>query len=201
MNPSRKILIVEGVDDEHVVGHLQDRCLPSAEFEIDAKGGIDNVLKSIGPEIKVPGRVAVGILVDANNNLNNRWRAVSDRLKKVDIPTPAALPRAGAIIGEAPRVGVWAMPDNRSTGALEDFVKKMIPDDDPVWPLARKFIRDIPEDERKFTPGKRSKAELRAWLATRETPGPMGTAIGIGDLKTDGKLCIDFLKWLENLFE
>lgn len=77
----------------------------------------------------------------------------------------------------------------------------MIPDDDPVWPLARKFIRDIPEDERKFTSGKRSKAELRAWLATRETPGLMGTAIGIGDLKTDGKLCIDFLEWLEKLFE
>ena len=201
MNPPKKLLIIEGVDDKHVVRHLQRRKFPAVEFEIVDKGNVDKVLKAIGPEIKVPGRVAVGILVDANNNLNNRWRAVSDRLKNVDIPAPAALPRAGAIIGKTPRVGVWAMPDNRSTGALEDFVKKMIPEDDPVWPLARKFIRDIPEDERKFTPGKRSKAELRAWLATRETPGLMGTAIGIGDLKTDGKLCIDFLKWLENLFK
>jgi len=201
MNPPKKLLIVEGVDDEHVVRHLQRRKLPTVQFEISAKGGIDNVLKAVGLEIKVSGRVALGILVDANNNLNNRWRAVSDRLKNVDIPAPAALPRAGAIIGEAPRVGVWAMPDNRSPGALEDFVQQMIPDDDPVWPLARKFIGDIPEDERKFTSGKRSKAELRAWLATRETPGLMGTAIGIGDLKTDGKLCIDFLKWLENLFK
>lgn len=171
------------------------------EFEIAAKGGIDNVLEAVGLEIKVSDRIALGILVDANNNLNDRWRAVSDRLKNVDISAPAALPRAGAIIGKAPRVGVWAMPDNRSPGALEDFVKEMIPDDDPVWPLARKFIGGIPEDERKFTPEKRSKAELRAWLATRETPGPMGTAIGIGDLKTDGKLCIDFLEWLEKLFE
>ena len=150
-------------------------------FDIVAKGGIDNVLSSIRPEIKAPGRVAVGILVDANNSLNDRWRAVSDRLKCVGIPAPAALPPDGAIIDKALRVGVWAMPDNRSPGALEDFVQQMIPDDDPVWPLARKFIGDIPigdipEDERKFTSGKRSKAELRAWLATRETPGLMGTA-------------------------
>lgn len=171
------------------------------EFEIKEKGNVDEVLKNIGLEIKVSDRIALGILVDTDNNLTDRWRSVSDRLKNSNIRAPKALPRAGAIIGEAPRVGVWAMPDNRSPGALEDFVQQMIPEDDPVWPLARKFIRDIPEDERKFTPGKRSKAELRAWLATRETPGLMGTAIGIGDLKTDGKLCVDFLKWLENLFK
>ena len=170
-------------------------------FDIVAKGGIDNVLSSIRPEIKAPGRVAVGILVDANNSLNDRWRAVSDRLKCVGIPAPAALPPDGAIIDKALRVGVWAMPDNRSPGALEDFVQKMIPDDDPVWPLAKKFIRGIPEGERKFTSGKTSSAELGAWLATRKTPGPMGTAIRIGDLKTDGRLCVDFLEWLEKLFK
>ena len=201
MDPSKRILIVEGENDKHVVRHLQYRKLPAAEFDISVKCGIDNVLKAVGPEIKVSGRVAVGILVDADINLHDRWRAVSDRLARVGIDAPEFPPHEGAIIGQAPRVGVWAMPDNRSPGALEDFVKEMIPEDDPVWPLARKFIRGIPEDERKFASGKRSKAELQAWLATRETPGPMGTAIRIGDLKTDGKLCVDFLKWIKNLFK
>ena len=44
------------------------------------------------------------------------------------------------------------------------------------------------------------RAELHAWLATRENPGLMGAAIGRGDLKTDGPLCAAFLKWLEVLF-
>ena len=92
------------------------------------------------------------------------------------------------------------MPDNRSAGELEDFVQSMIPEDDSAWELARRYIRDIPEEARKFPPKKQSRAELHAWLATRENPGLMGFAIGRGDLKTDGPLCAAFLKWLEALF-
>ena len=36
------------------------------------------------------------------------------------------------------------MPDNRSTGELEDFVGSMIPSGDPVWPLSEAYIEGIP---------------------------------------------------------
>lgn len=103
-------------------------------------------------------------------------------------------------MGGAPRVGVWLMPDNRSAGELEDFVQRMIPDGDPAWPLAREYVRGIPDEARAFPSGKRSRAELHAWLATREEPGFMGSAIGRGDLKTGGPLCTAFLAWIESLF-
>ena len=92
------------------------------------------------------------------------------------------------------------MPNNRSAGELEDFVQKMIPKNDPAWAPARRYIRAIPEEARKFRPKKQSRAELHAWLATRENPGLMGSAIRRGDLKTDGPLCTAFLEWLKILF-
>lgn len=195
-----KVLFVEGQDDRHVVRHLRDRNLPALSFAIQDKGGVDALLESVGPEIKAPGRAAVGFVLDANDNPDSRWRAVADRIRKADILLPQAPRRGGTIMKGLPRVGVWLMPDNRSAGELEDFVQKMIPKDDPVWELARQYIGKIPEEAQKFLPKKQSRAELHAWLATRENPGLMGSAIGRGDLKTDGDLCAAFLAWLKVLF-
>ena len=46
------------------------------------------------------------------------------------------------------------MPDNGTAGAIEDFVKRMIPASDVVWPLAQEFIAAIPDDARAFKPQK-----------------------------------------------
>ncbi len=202
MDQPPKVLLVEGQNDRHIVRHLRGRFGSLSPFCIRDKGNIDELLKAIEPEIRVPGREAVGIVADANDSLADRWRAVSDRLRGAgmniemsDAPSPD-----GTIVDGPPRVGVWLMPDNQATGELEDFVQEMIPQDDPVWPLAQRYVQDIPGGARKFSPKKTSRAELHAWLATREEPGFMGSAIGRGDLKTDGDLCSGFLAWLERLF-
>lgn len=204
MSSVSKILLVEGEDDKHVVRRLQDLRLSDVEFGVEDKHGIDKLIEAIVPEINAPGRVAVGILADANSDPMTRWADISEQLRSAGIEeTPAAPVSGGAIIdGDdgLPRVGIWLMPDNRSTGEIEDFVKHMVPCGDPVWPLAEKYIEDIPVDERKFVSGKTSKAELHAWLATRTKPGRMGAAIGRGDLQTEGDLCADFLRWIEKLF-
>lgn len=49
-----------------------------------------------------------------------------------------------------PRVWVYLMPDNASTGELEDFVMQMIPEGDPVWPRFKRYIGEIPQADRKF---------------------------------------------------
>ena len=195
-----KILFVEGQDDKHVARHLRDRNLPALSFEIQDKGGVDALLESVGPEIKAPGRAAVGFVLDANDHPDGRWHAVSDRIREAGLRPPRRPSPSGTIMDGPPRVGVWLMPDSRSTGELEDFVQGMIPQDDLAWELARQYIGKIPEEARKFPPKKQSRAELHAWLATRENPGLMGAAIGRGDLKTDGPLCAAFLAWLEALF-
>lgn len=201
MDSPSKILLVEGQDDKHVVRHLWKRCHQSEpSFDIEDKGSIDELLKAIGPEIKVPGRVVVGIVADANDDVSARWDAISNRLREAGGAPPKAPLRHGTIMGDPPRAGVWLMPDNRSPGELEDFVLEMVPRDDPVWPLAERYVRSIPYGTRKFRDGKTSRAEIHAWLATREEPGFMGAAIGRGDLEVDGPLCSDFLEWVTRLF-
>ena len=106
----------------------------------------------------------------------------------------------GTIVGGEPRVGVWLWPDNESIGEIEDFVARMIPCDDPVWPLSRCYINSIPVEQRPFSEGKTARAEVHAWLAARARPRLMGTAIRAGDLDVSGVLATRFASWLEKLF-
>ena len=79
-------------------------------------------------------RVAVGIVLDANDNVAARWQSLKDsKLEENNI----ALPDKPESFWHdhrrnsptrRPRIGIWLMPDNQSTGELEDFIVKMIPD-------------------------------------------------------------------------
>ena len=209
---AHQVLLVEGEDDLHVV--LQLWCSAARqsdgelerdpEFCIDQKGGIDNLLDSIVTEIQVDERRAVGIVVDADEDPVERWSEVAQRLRKVGIAIPKE-PRRGGVCIEAnlrqPRVGVWLMPDNQTTGELEDFVKTMLPEGDPVWPLSRQYIDGIAQEHRRFRPKKELRARVHAWLATRKRPGRMGAAIKEGDLEINGDLAVSFKEWLDRVFD
>ena len=69
----------------------------------------------------------------------------------------------------------------------------MIPPGDPVWPLSEVYIDDIPEEYRRFAQRKILKAKVHAWLATRERPRPMGSAIDAGDLDMNAANGLGFL--------
>ena len=199
-HPPENVLLVEGQDDKHVVRHLCLRSQSIPQFCTLDKDGFPGLLPGISLEIKVPGRKVVGIVVDANSNLQSRWDAVCNRLKAVNIQPPDTPDPTGTIISSAPRIGIWLMPNNQSPGELEDFVQEMIPVGDPVWPMSKAYIQGIPDTERKFTNSKILKAKLYAWLATRGTPGRMGLAIKTGDLLVDKELSIEFMAWLRRLF-
>ena len=126
---SSHVLLVEGRDDWNVVSEICRRSRSVPDFDILDKGGIRPLLDSIQVEVRLPVRQVVGILTDANANLLSRWDAVSNRLKREGFVLPKSPDLSGIIIPETedlPRVGIWLMPDNRSTGELEDFVAAMI---------------------------------------------------------------------------
>ena len=204
MDNNDRVLLVEGQDDEHVVRHLCLRSQPIPPFHIENKLNVDNLLDSIKQEVRVPGRNAVGILVDANDDLNARWSAVANRLREGNIEVPRIPESNGTLINgttRTPRIGIWLMPDNASSGELENFVSEMIPNDDPVWPRSQSYIDGIPESDRKFIEKKVPRAKVHAWLATREEPRKMGVAIRAQDLRVDGPLSTRFANWLRQLFE
>ena len=200
---SNRVLLVEGDDDLHVISHIRYRSEPAPEFQIIDKEGVSQLLDSIWLEVRQPGRQVVGIVVDADIDLRARWNAVRDRLVDEGFNPPTQPDPEGTIIPETedlPRVGIWLMPDNQSTGELEDFVARMIPGDDPVWPLSEDYIEGIPLADRKFAENKTQRAKVHVWLAAREDPRQMGQAIRARDLEVSGELCEKFVSWLRRLF-
>ena len=195
--------MVEGLSDYHFVRQFLDQLDMELDFEVSDRAGSSGVLGSIYAEVAAPHRDVVGILVDADDDLEARWREVADRLLGAGVSVPSSPDVDGTIIdatADRPRVGIWIMPDNRSPGELEDFVIDMIPNSDLVWPRSVNYIDGIPISEREFSEGKTDRAKLYAWLATRRQPPHIGAAIGAGDFELDTSRCRVFIDWLERLF-
>ena len=208
-NANAGLLAVEGMTDHHFVLHLCRKANPALETRFSCRDcrGQQGVLNAVRGLVNSPEYTAVGFLLDADNDPAQRWRDVTDRIAAAnsDIQIPSVLAGNGAIIPAnpdfgSPRIGIWIMPDNSSAGELENFVTKMIPDSDQVWPLSQAYINDIPVQHRKFEGAKIAKSQVHAWLAARKHPGLMGLAVHEGDLATDGELCQRFLAWLNRLF-
>lgn len=194
------VLLVEGQDDEHVIRHLRERNLPIPEFGIDDKKSVSKLLAAIEADVLAPGRTAVGILVDADGDVQSRWQAVADRLLRANVTSPDKPDPSGTIIDSTPRIGIWLMPNNETSGELEDFVADMIPKGDPVWPKSQAYIDGIPTSDRKFSHGKTLRAQVHSWLATRAEPRKMGSAIGARDLDVDTLGVTRLVDWLRRLF-
>lgn len=159
------VLLVEGEDDKHVVRHLCDKLAPDLSFCCSVTDGKDALLAAIPVVLKQNWRRAVGVLMDANDDIDGRWQAIGDQLRDTAI-TLVPQPQPGGVVlpGDPnihlrPSFGVWLMPDNAQAGELEDFVIQLLPRDDPVWPLAQRFIDDIPRAHREFQPQKERRAK------------------------------------------
>ena len=206
MGPFTHLLVVEGTSDQHAVLHLCRSARPGLEraFEFHDAKSFQGVLNTVIGYVNEGAMIAVGFVVDADDEPEEHWLQVVNEIAKANnsIRLPSSPDPNGTIIpGEvgSPRIGIWVMPDNKSTGELEDFATLMIPSGDPVWPLAQNYINGIPQP-RKFDNDKIAKAEVHAWLAARKYPGLVGLAIREGDLDTSGQLAQTFLAWLARLF-
>ena len=177
---------------------------PSLSIEIEDCHGLPNLLETIRGRLEDPDADVLGIVADANDNPSGHWRDIRNRLLTRRVNVPESLGIDGVVIPSTdihPRVGVWLMPNNVATGELENFVAEMIPHNDPVWPLAQDYVAGIPEADRKFAPRKEMRTRVHAWLATREDPRRMGMAILAGDLDVTVPLAVQFMDWLNRLFD
>ena len=202
--PDGIALLVEGNDEMQVINRITTiSSLP--RLPIHNACGIVNLLDEIETQIDVPDRRALGIIVDANDDLTARWQSVSHQLALSSVILPQSPDPAGTIIpptqSDMPRVGVWLWPDNQSHGELEDFIISLIPENDPVWPLSEEYIDNILDRGlNEFAQGKKSRAQVHAWLAVRDEPRQMGQAIESRDLSANAPTFTAFVNWLKRLF-
>jgi len=177
------LLLVEGKNDNIVLSTLFEyHQIP--QFKVKDKGGIDALLKDLPLELSDTELERLGIVIDADVDLDARWTALRGILvRSGGVNVPAAPNPDGTIFTvERPDrtlvVGVWMMPDNTLPGMLENFIGFLVPPGDALWPRAGECVAQIPDSERRFPRGRQSKAHVHTWLAWQEEPGaPLGQAI------------------------
>lgn len=212
--PPARYLLVEGKDDQHVAWHLCSLHRLPETFTVEVPegdGGITELLDGLTARIRAPYLQTLGIVVDADIDLAARWQAIRDRLQdrvKLQARTYSALPAAPPSQGwispdpGLPRVGVWLMPDNQTSGILEDFATRLIPAGDALFPKADAVLQDIERESlQRYGTAQRPKALIHTWLAWQEIPGqPIGTALTAQSLMHDAPLARAFVGWLRLLF-
>ncbi len=203
----KRVLMVEGPDDKHVVMHIcGERKLGEIET-IHPYGGKDPLLEGIGTRLKESDVIALGILLDADTDLQARWQAVTARLKQAGYAdTPTAPAPDGTVISAPtnsllPCVGIWLMPDNQANGILENFLHFLVPEGDALLPRVEHAINSIPPEQCLFSELKKPKARIHTWLAWQEEPGkPFGQAITARYLDPHLPAADIFAGWLQRTF-
>ena len=207
----RPVLRVEGKDDKFVIEKLLSRhgidhtvdIKWSAQGDDDA-GGKDPLLEGMRLAVTTSTGTAVGFVLDADSAPEDRWRGVRTRLDDVGLVLPDEIPEGG-FVGDAAafqaRVGVWLMPDNRRSGALEEFLQGLVDDEDALLELAQASTTSASERGAAFPGTRRPKAVLHTWLAWQQRPGlPYGLAITAHYFRHDSPAALAFVEWFRRVF-
>jgi hypothetical protein len=163
---------------------------------------------SLHTELNGSSRRALGIVLDAETKPNSAWERVRSFAKISDPPfeqVPDEMPDAGLVIvnAEGKRLGLWIMPDNKSPGMLEDFLRFLVPDDSDL--LFRHAVASVTVARNigaKCHEVHLPKAHLHTWLAWQEPPGErIGTAISMKLLDPRRSMAAAFVAWFKLLYE
>jgi hypothetical protein len=215
VKPKPKQLLVEGKNDRHVIWALCEQYQLPEEFSVEVpeedgvdQQGIDVLLRGLPDRLKQETLQTLGIVVDADQELQGRWNSLCDRLRFNGYPDlPTNLPDAGLICPSPnlrlPKLGIWLMPNNQLPGMLEDFVACLVPPEDALLARARAILAELEAAElHRYSLVHRPKALIHTWLAWQDKPGmPMGQAITAKVLHKDAELAQRFVTWLHHLFD
>lgn len=204
------VVLVEGQNDREVCRHLLDQhslhflgTQPDRQPYIGVikdKGGISKLIRELPVEVQASGLEALAVIVDADAEIGHRWESLRNALRNAGYSDMPADPSPDGTIRSRegkPLVGVWIMPNNTSTGTLEDFVATLIPNSDALWPRVQQCVDSIPLEQRSFPV---SKAKIHTWLAWREQPGTrMGEAINKRYLDAQSPHALLFVDWIRQM--
>jgi len=201
----RRLVLVEGKDDEHVVKHLCRAHGIDVDFDVEhpSEDGIERLLDQVPTRLKESDLERLGVLMDADENAQSRWEQLRDRLRNAGHGGIPDLPnQSGTILDvgdeyRSVRLAIWIMPDNRLPGMIEDFLAFLVPQHDAMLPRVDRFLDQIPVRERLFPHAHLPKARIHAYLAVQREPGkPLGLAITFKYLDATRQLVQPFVQWI-----
>ncbi len=205
----RKLMLVEGKDDVHVLMHICGNRTCLKLDEIKSHEGVDDLIGNLTEELRAAvyeGDI-VGVIVDADTDMECRWRELQNKIATAGYHDVPSKPIVGGTIVDPPpdtllpRLGVWVMPNNQAAGILEDFLQFLVRDRDALYSHASNSVSTIPKGFQRFNDLHQPKALIHTWLAWQETPGlPYGTAITAKFLDPNVPEVDDLVNWLNRLY-
>jgi hypothetical protein len=205
-------LIVEGHDDLFSVASLMGHHIdwPQDKYKapvwIVLGNGATEILEDgflkihiLDPEVK-----NLGVVFDADLNPTGRYASFRNRCDSF-FTLPRDLPEQGLVVESASigkRPGLWIMPDNKSDGILETFLKLLVPDaDEPTWKYATQCVAEARNIGCKYRDTHIPKADLYTWLAWHDPPGQSpGVSLTKKVLDPHSPNAAVFVKWFRELY-
>lgn len=165
-----KLLAVEGKDECNFFIRLLE-LLAITDVQVLDVGGKDKFLEKFVALTKVAGfnqLESIGIVRDAEDqSANIAFGQVKTVLVKVDLPEPTIL---GQYTVDQPNVGVFIMPNNNSSGMLEDLCLSSI-SGTPLMTCIDIFFGCIPD-----IPTNISKAKMLCFMSSKS---PIMNSLGL----------------------
>ena len=124
---SKKVLFVEGQDEENFFGELL-KYIGITNVQIISYDGKDNLRNELKTITKIPDFSKVqlfGIVRDADNNIEGAFKSICQILKNNNYMPPD---KPNTFSSGAPKVGIYIMPNNKDDGMLEDLCLKTVKD-------------------------------------------------------------------------
>lgn len=207
------VLLVEGAEDLKAIPYIMeangvpwDAKPKNAPVWIEQSEGWSNLLEKdiLSTELQNRGLKALGMIIDADADMNDRWQEIYTACRSSIADLPEALPETGLIhtTDQGIRFGIWVMPDNRSRGMLETFLSMMIPNDsEPLWEYAKTATIEAKNRGATFIPAHLDKANIYTWLAWQKPPGqPFPYALKDKILEPTHPQAQTFVNWFKQLY-
>ncbi|MEA5466885.1 DUF3226 domain-containing protein [Leptothoe sp. PORK10 BA2] len=205
-------LIVEGNQDKRVIPELieangipWEETQSEAIVDIEAYGNdqfIDSTV--ISTELQASGLISLGLIVDADNDLNRRWASIRNACAQSISDMPDTLPERGLIHSTASGIkfGVWIMPDNKTQGMLETFLSYLVPDpSESLWKYAQEVTQSAKQKGSNFIEPHVDKANIHTWLAWQNPPGrQLHNAVMEKILDPNHPRAQPFVDWFKRLY-
>lgn len=206
-----KKLLVEGAEELRVIPQLMEANgvtwnRGEEPLNIINCDGVENLLKPkyISAQLKTPnGLTHLGIVIDADEEPDNRWKSLYNACLP-NIPNlPQNLPAAGLImtLESGIKFGVWMMPDNQSRGMLETFLAYLVPDNN-LWQYTQNKVIEAKQQGATYRDYHLDKANIHTYLAWQDPPGKqLHDAVKQRILNQSYPQSANFLRWLQELYE
>lgn len=206
----RKVLYVEGKKDKFVIAEIAEANgipWPKKKEPIDIRdmNGDAELVNAdrIATRLSESGLQAMGIIVDADENPDARWKQVRNACAKSISDMPAELPSTGLIhsVQNGVTLGIWMMPDNQLQGMLETFLAYFVEPEAPLWQYARSTVKTAKDQGASFKPTHYDKANIHTWLAWQNEPGEqLHIALRKKILTGQHPKAQEFMTWLKQLY-